>query len=81
MSGYDKYDDCVEWSKKHLGSSELWIFEDDEGKFHPIRLVDGQATFNHYAHANKWIPRGRVFTEIKVTTMWTGGVIPDEPKI
>ena len=80
MSGFNTYDECVEWSKSYIGSQELWIFEDHEGEFHAISLVDGQATFNHYAITNKWIPRGRVFTETKVTTMWTG-VIPDEPKI
>lgn len=75
--GKDTYDECVEWAKKYIGESELWIFEDTVGGFHTISLVDGQATFNHYAHTNKWIPRGRVFTEIKVNTMWAGGVIPE----
>lgn len=73
--GTDTYDECVELAKKYVGEFELWIFEDTEGRFHAIRLVDGRATFNHYVHTNKWIPRGRVFTETRVTTMWTGGVI------
>lgn len=76
--GIDTYDECVEWAKSYIGSQEtqeLWIFEDDEGKFHPVSLVEGQETFDYYAHTNKWIPRGRVFVEIKVTTMWTGGVM------
>ena len=74
-SGTDTYDECVEWAKKYLGERELWILEDTKGQFHAISLVGGQATLNHYVHNNKWIPRGRVFTETKVTTMWTGGVI------
>jgi hypothetical protein len=78
MSGFEKYDECVEWSKRYIGSQELWIFEDLEGIFHPISLVDGQDTFKHYAVTNGWIPRGRVFTEIKVNTMWTGGAIVNE---
>ena len=73
--GDDTYDECVEWAKEYIGSQELWIFEDLEGKFHAISCVNGKETFNHYAHTNKWIPRGRVFTETKVTTMWTGGVL------
>lgn len=73
--GNDTYDECVELAKSYIGSQELWIFEDTEGKFHNISLVDGQKTFRHYVHTAKWIPRGRVFTEIKVVTMWTGGVI------
>jgi len=74
MSGDNTYDECVESAKKYIGKSELWIFEDTEGKFHHIVLVDNN-TFNHYALI-KWIPRGRVFTETKVVTMWTGVVIP-----
>ena len=74
--GNHTYDECVEWAKKYIGERELWIFEDTEGRFHAISCVEGQATFNHYAHNIKWIPRGRVFTETKVTTMWTG-VIPE----
>lgn len=77
MSGFNTYDECVEWSKEYIGSQELWIFEDHDGEFRAISPVNGQATFNHYAHTNKWIPRGRVFTETKVITMWTGA-IPDE---
>ena len=53
------------------------VFEDTAGKFHAISCVNGKETFNHYVHTNKWIPRGRVFTETKVTTMWTGGVLLD----
>jgi hypothetical protein len=78
MSGFVKYDDCVEWAKSYIGSRELWIFEDHGGKFNVISLVDGQKTFDHYSLANGWIPRGRVFTEIIVNTMWTGGVIVNE---
>lgn len=73
--GDDTYDECVEWAKSYIGSQELWIFEDLAGKFHAISCVNGKETFNHYVHTNKWIPRGRVFTETKVTTMWTGGAI------
>lgn len=71
MSGVNTYDECVEWAKSYIGSRELWIFEDTEGKFHAISLVDGQKTFQHYALTNRWIPRGRVFTETIVNTMWT----------
>ena len=73
--GNDTYDECVKLAKRIIDTQELWIFEDLVGKFHIIRCVNGKETFNHYAHTNKWIPRGRVFTETKVTTMWTGGVI------
>jgi hypothetical protein len=69
---FEKYDDCVDWTKKYLGSQEQWIFEDLDGKFHSISLVNGQDTFNHYALTERWIPRGRVFTQTKVVTMWTG---------
>jgi hypothetical protein len=78
MSGFNTYDECVEWSKECIGSQEIWIFEDQDGVFHPISLVYGQKTFKHYVHTVKWIPRGRVFTEFQVVTMWTGGAIPDE---
>ena len=68
------YDECVNWAKNWIGTKELWIFEDTEGGFHAIQLVDGEETFNHYVYNNEWIPRGRVFTETKVNTMWTGAI-------
>lgn len=71
-----EYEKAVERAKQQIGNQERWIFEDTEGNFQVIHLVDGDNTMNHYCHVAKWVPRGRVFTETKVTTMWTGVVIP-----
>lgn len=46
MSGFNTYDECVEWSKECIGSQEIWIFEDQDGVFHPISLVYGQKHSN-----------------------------------
>ena len=71
MSYFEKYEDCVNWTKSYFDKKEMWIFQDHFGDFHSVEIAKGQEMFDQYVDMG-WIAKARVFTEAKIVEIEPG---------
>lgn len=68
--------EAVNYAKK-LMENNLWVFQMQNGSHEVIRLVDGDATFNHYCHYGTPVANIKLKHEVMYTMT---GVIPTDKK-
>ena len=68
--------EAVEYAKR-LMENDLWVFQMHDDSYNVIRLVDGDATFNHYCQHGTPVANIKLKHEVMYTML---GVIPTERK-